>query len=179
MSFPRVIAEQNFTQAAAYAALFELRVRLRAGAIPATANQPIDTNLSNVVDAIIASCQGKLRDPDAEVLKNACRLRNKVLHCEFSSARKRLDPDGNQSRSGGVTRISGVTPDNVKSILDQINAGGNAGQQAVAATSTKKHKDVFGWLLEAQGAGEFQIASTLFQQAIAMLERLSDESQDA
>jgi hypothetical protein len=102
-----------------------------------------------------------------------------VLHCEFSDARKRLDPNGNQQRSGGVMTISGVTPENVMSILDQLNAGGNAGQQAVAATDTKKLKDVLGWLLEAQGAGEFQAATTLFQDAGTVLERLSRPSQDA
>ncbi|MEX2673310.1 MAG: hypothetical protein WD294_14500 [Phycisphaeraceae bacterium] len=173
MSFPRDIAEQNFTQAAADAALFELRVRLLAGAVPSTADRSIDTALAEVISAIIAHFQAKLSETDAQLLRGAARLRNKVLHCEFSSARHRLDPEGTLNRSGGVMKISGVTPDNVLSILDQINAGGDVGQQPVAGTRTKKHKDVFGWLLEAQGAGEFTAASHVLREAVTVLGELS------
>ena len=176
MSFPRIIAEQNFTAAAGQAALFELRVRLRAGTIPSVAEKPIDTKLSEVVDAIVVHHQAALNDREVELLKNACKLRNKVLHCELSSARQFLDP----SASGGVTIIPDVSSEHAWSTIKQLINSGNAGQQAVAATKTKKHRDVFGWLLEAQGAGEFAAASSMFQEVIALLERLDeDQSQDA
>ena len=47
-------------------------------------------------------------------------------------------------------------------------------QEPIAVTKTKKHEDVFGWLLEAHGGGVFSAASDLFQKATALLERLAD-----
>ncbi len=178
MSSPRTIAENNFSQASAHAALFELRVRLRAGAVPTSADLPIDTNLANVVMKVIEHYQDRLSDTEKTALKEACRLRNKVLHCEFSTARKLLDPDGTQSHSGGVVQVSGVTPENVLSTLNQLNAGKDVGQQAVSGTATKKHRDLFGWLLESHSAGEFADATEFFKKAIALIDRLSDASQD-
>lgn len=178
VSSPRAAAEQKFAQAAAYAALFELRVRLCAGKAPITDKQSIDTKLKDVLDEIIKHHDEMLNAEERKVLTRACRLRNKVLHCEFSSACELIDPEGSHSRAGGVERITGVTRDNIKSTVGQINAGGNAGQNAVAATPTKKHKDVIGWLLNAHGAGEFEAASSLFQRAIDVLDRCSERAAD-
>jgi len=61
--------------------------------------------------------------------------------------------------------------------LHQVKLGMDVGQKAVAHTKTKKLKDVFGWLLEAQGAGEFDEAARVFRDAISVLERLGDANE--
>jgi hypothetical protein len=175
MSLPRIIAEKNFANAAAHATLFELKIRLRAGTISCLADKPIKTKLSEVVDEIITTDSAKLTNQDVALLKTACTLRNKLLHCEFSTVRERLDPSGSQSRSGGVAIISGVTPENFMSILNQLNTESHIGQQAVATTETKKHSDVYGWLLESQGSGAFEEASDIFKKALILIERLINE----
>jgi hypothetical protein len=157
MLSPRGIAEQHFKTASAEAALFELRVRLCAGTIAPARDMRIDTSLSVVRDALLEHFKPILGERDVELLQNACSLRNKMLHCEFSAARQRLDEQQPKTRHGGVMKLDVANPD--------------IAQQSLADTKTKTLGDVFGWLLEFQSADEFKEATTVFQAASAVLDK--------
>jgi hypothetical protein len=171
---PRKIAENNFVEAAKDAALFELRTRLRAGAIPTICDKAIRAKLSDIRKAITTHYKNTLGQDENATLISAVILRNKVLHCEFSAARKQLAPTDDLKPSGGVERISNVMPENVMDILRKQRAGEDVGQHPVAKTKTAKHEDIFGWLLETDQSGDFVAASNIFREAIKILERLSE-----
>ena len=123
MLSPREAAEKGFIVAASDAALFELRVRLRAGAIPGGGRKAIGTDLSKVVKCVTEHYELRMDANEIELLERACSLRNKVLHCEFSSARAILELGGGLPGSGGVTRIR-VTPGNALETLELLKGGG-------------------------------------------------------
>lgn len=172
---PRELAEGQFKGASAEAALFELRMRMLAVSIPKTCDCPIDTKLSDVRDAILLHYHSELTDTHNELLKKACTLRNKLLHCEFSSARKQLDQLDPKARGGGITKldISGLDGSEMAANIGQAISGQNVGQTLVADTKTKTLKDIFAWLHECHDANEFEEARIIFCQAIAVLERLA------
>jgi hypothetical protein len=173
-ALPRELAEAQFKSASGEAALFELRIRLLAGNISQVRDSPIDINLSVVRDAILAHYQSTLTPEDNILLKKACTLRNKLLHCEFSSTRKQLDELDPKPRRGGVTQvdISGLSGKELTAKVIQATSGADVGQTVVADTKTKTLKDVFGWLHESYGANEFEEARTTFLQALAIVDRL-------
>jgi hypothetical protein len=172
---PRYLAEAQFKSASAEAVLFELRMRLLAGKISAISSQPIDTKLSVVLGGILTQFQSTLKADESNLLTTACTVRNKLLHCEFSSARKQLDELDSKPRGGNVTRldISGLSGDDMIKKISEAISGANVGQTLVADTRTKTLKDVYGWLLECHHANEFEEARKTFCQAIAVLDRLS------
>jgi hypothetical protein len=176
---PRAIAEQAFKMTSAEAALFELRMHLRAGAIPATRALPIDSKLSCVLDAFLKHYRSVLSAPEVIIIEKACALRNKLLHCEFSAARQRLNELNPQAHAGGVIAldVAKLDPPAIINKLDQITLGQDTGQSAVANTKTRKLSDVFGWLLESQGAGEFDEAARVFREAMSVLDRLSESKE--
>jgi hypothetical protein len=169
-------AEAQFKSASAEAALFELRMRLLAGTIPAMSSQPIDINLSQIRDAILTQFQSNLKAGAGNLLTKACTVRNKLLHCEFSSARKHLDQLDPRPRGGGVAKvdISDLSGAELTTKINQAISGANVGQKLVAYTNTKTLKDVYCWLLECSEANEFEEARTTFCKAIAVLVRLAD-----
>jgi hypothetical protein len=167
--FPRLLAEQKFKSASGEAALFELRMRMLAGGIPGTQDKAIDVKLSVVRDGILAHYAEKIRADETQLLRHACTLRNKLLHCEFSSARQKLETLDPKPRDGGIVRLD-FGSDHQK-IFEAI-AGRDVGQRPVAQTKTRTLRDVYGWLNECQGANEFDEASAVFEQANSLLENL-------
>lgn len=158
-------------QASASAVLFELRARLVAGTLESASGMKIDTKLSVVVNAIIQNHEERMSDSDSVLLTNAYKLRNKVLHCEFSAARKMLPSTTDSGSEPGVIRVSGITPENAITTLDKIKSGDNVGQRPVASEPTKTHGDLFGWLLETQQAGDFAASKVVFEAGIAVLDK--------
>jgi hypothetical protein len=171
MILPRVIAEAHFKLASAEAALFELRMRMLAGTIPGIQDAKIDVNLATVQQRVCQHYQQKLTTEETELLRLACALRNKLLHCEFSTARRKLDEINpqQQPREGGLTRLDFGS--DVGKTLDVI-AGRDAGQYAVAGTTTRTLRDVYRWLHECQASGEFDEAARVFSQANDLLDQL-------
>lgn len=176
MSYPfRDLGEQDFKTASGEAALFELRLRMLAGNTPVLQDLPIDANLAAVRDALVEQRQSDVSGRDADVLLQACRLRNKLLHCEFSEARKRLDEADPKHRGGGGAQldVGGLDAAAMSERIAMATAGGDAGLTLLTGTKTKTHRDVYGWLLEMHGANEFQEAGKIFRDATSILDRLS------
>jgi hypothetical protein len=167
--FPRVLAEAQFKLASAEAAVFELRMRMLAGTIPVTQDAAIDVKLADIRDGILGHYQGKVTAEETELIHHACTLRNKLLHCEFSAARRKLEVLNPKTRDGGVLRLDfGSEPEKVLEVI----AGRNVGQQPVAGTKTRTLRDVYGWLQECQLSNEFDEAAAVFKRVNNILESL-------
>ncbi len=94
----------------------------------------------------------------------------KLLHCEFSTARRNLDEINPQPRGGSVTRLDFA--DDVGKVVEMIK-GHDVGQYPVAETKTRTLRDVYGWFSECHSFGEFDEATTtVFARANTLLENL-------
>jgi hypothetical protein len=166
---PRMIAEARFKLASGEAALFELRMRMLAGTIPGVQDEKIDVNLATVQQRVCQHYHQKLTAEETELFRLACKLRNKLLHCEFSAARRNLDEINPQPRDGSVTRLD--FEDDIGKVVGMIE-GHDVGQYPVAQTKTRTLRDVYGWLSECDNFGEFDEATTVFARANTLLENL-------
>ena len=140
-----------------------------AGTIPGVQNDKIDVNLATVQQRVCQHYHQKLTAEETELFRLACKLRNKLLHCEFSTARRNLDEIKPQTRGGRVTRLD--FGDDVGKIVEMIE-GHDVGQYAVAQSKTRTLRDVYGWLSECQSFGEFDEATTVFARANTLLDNL-------
>ena len=175
---PRAKAEAQFKSASAEAALFELRMRMLAGKTPQLGNKKIDLKLSEVRIDLVNCYSAQLSASEILLLEKACAIRNKLLHCEFSSARKKLDEIAPKARGGAVSQVdvSGLTGDQMAAKFIALTSGQNVGQVQVSDTPTKFLKDVLGWLVECMSENEFVEADSVFTNATAILDRLSNIS---
>lgn len=177
MSHIRELAEQQFKAASAEAALFELRLRLLAGYTHVSAAMPINANLSVVCDQILTSYALSLTDNETQHLKRACQIRNKLLHCEFSSNRKKLNDINPKVRDGGIScvEIDTKSPSTISSHVRAAIAGASPNQKRVSSTNTRTLQDVFGWLLESQSGGDFDESIQVFAEAMQIVLRLTQD----
>lgn len=173
--FLRSIAEARFKLASAEAALFELRLRALAGTIPIVQDYKIDENLAKVRDAVVAHYQSKLTAEETALLNRAVTFRNKLLHCEFSTARQHLNQIDPKARDGGVVKadIAGLDTPAMREKVTGLVSGADVGQIPVARTTTATLKNVYGWLFECQGFNEFDEAAQVFAKINQILEQLS------
>lgn len=172
--FLRSIAEAQFKLASAEAALFELRLRALAGTIPIVQDYKIDENLAKVRDAIVTHYQSKLTAEETNLLNRAVAFRNKLLHCEFSTARQHLNQIDPKARDGGVVKadIAGLGSSAMRERVADLVSGADVGQISVARTTIATLKDVYGWLFECQEASEFDEATQIFAKINRILEQL-------
>ena len=176
---PRLSAEESFAKAAAGAALFELRFRMLIGSLEPVAEEKLDQKLSKVCDDVANHFGMQSEDDDYRLLTNAIQVRNKLLHCDFSKQRKKLDERNPKSRDGQVIRAKvDMAQDNEDFIefFKKLVAGENVGQESISSTTTKKRNAVYGWLMECWQAGEFDEACETFEEAILVLESLSTKN---
>ena len=170
---PRAVSETQFKAASAEAALFELRLRMTAGTIAAAQHLPIDVNLVQVRDAVLLHFQSELSEEDIELIERATTLRNKLLHCEFSAARQKLNAITPKLREGKVIElpVAGLGHTELAEAIKAMAFGTDIGAQLVSQTKVRTLKDIFGWLLEFQSAAEFKEAESVFVAAINVIER--------
>ena len=149
LSPARMIAELHFKATSGEAALFELRMRLCAGTIQSLQDREIDTSLAMVRDAILEHFKSALNDENVDLLKKATVLRNKMLHCEFSTARQKLNEIQPKARQGAIVQldIAGLDATVVATKVRAITEGHCVGQQLISNTKTITLKDIFGWFI--------------------------------
>lgn len=167
-------AETQFKNASGEVATFELRMRILAGNISPTRDYKIRTDLSKLIEPISLYFQSTLMAKEKEFLEKVCKLRNKLLHCEFSTARECLNDIEPKIRNGEVKAINieGLNDAEARAKIIQVIAGTEVGQTKGADTETSTHKDIYGWLLDYQQANGFEETAKIFQQANSILERL-------
>jgi hypothetical protein len=87
----RQCAEEQFKSASAEAALFRVACATPRRNDPYGTQPTIDTKLSIVLGAIRAHFQSTLKADEDNLLTKALAVRNKLLHCEFSTAHEHLN----------------------------------------------------------------------------------------
>jgi hypothetical protein len=165
---------EPFKAAAAEGAALELKLRLLAGKVPALQKYTHQDRLGAIEADLVKHFDGSLSDAEKETLCLCCQLRNKVLHSDFRAARDKLNELGIETPSGGVKQVD--TPVvSLEAIAEKIR-GVQAGTEGtfVSDTPSRNLRTVYGWLLEAGNAGDFEKAIEAFTKAAAIVDRLAD-----
>jgi hypothetical protein len=174
---PREIFERQYKAAAAEGALYELYIRLLADKVPELQQTAYGERLEGVEGLIVVHFSSALTEDEKNHLKLCRQLRNEILHCDFHAARKKLEELGANPQFGNVRRmeISGLSG---REIAEQISrALANApGSSEYVADLGSQVGTVFGWLLEAGGAGDFARAAASFARGAAIVDRLARTS---
>jgi len=172
----RVQFVEQFKVAAGEGAAVELRLRLLADKLPSLQHLAHAQKLENIEKEVAIHFATKLTKEEKEILALCRELRNKILHCNFSVARERLNDLGAKPQSGCVRKIdlgsmgsSGKLAKLEQAILQKQGS-------LVSEAPTKQPGSVCGWLLEAGNAGDFTAAATAFRNAAAIVDRLAEES---
>ena len=177
MAFPLTqIFMNQYKVAAGEGALVELKLRLLADKVPALQKFAHQQRLQDV-EAAIVECYGTfLLEADKGTLKTCCQLRNKILHCDFSAAREKLEALGFKPRSGGVRRVdvAGLSGPQIRDKLAAAFANIPGTSEPVAEGMTKAPHSIYGWLLEMGNGGDFQLGANAFRAATAIVDKLID-----
>lgn len=177
MHSPREIFEQQYKAAAAEGAIYELRMRLLADKVPQLQQSAYGERLEGVEGLIVVHFASALTDDEKSLLTLCRQLRNKLLHCDFRSARKKLEELGTNPQRGGVRRtdISGLSG---RQMADKIAAAVARvpGSSQYVGDLPQGAGTVFGWLFEAGAAGDFNRAVDSFARGAAIVDRLAMNS---
>jgi hypothetical protein len=152
---PSDLAFGEFAGCAGLACMFELKVRVLADLVPEI-QRYARKDMSVLAKEVLAH-PGFTMDAEERALLNECaRLRNKLLHAEFSSVAGRLTSFGAELGSGGVWKFS---------LRDEFEP------MQVSKTSTENMH--YGWLFESFGSGALHAGGDVFMSGIRLVERLT------
>lgn len=156
-----------FAGAAGRAAMFELKARMLADAVPELRGS-LTLSLEPLVKEILAwmAANAKGTDEDRETLRRCARLRNKLFHAELSRATGQLVALDVELGREGVRMFAFEGPATAEKVSAAVAAGG----EPVAKTATGPTL-VFAWLLESSKTGAFGAAARAFDDAAEILER--------
>jgi len=147
----------DLAAAAAGACEFELKIRLFADNIP-TLQQHKEEKLEGLVKLFIEHERADLVPEDGVLLKKCVRLRNKLLHADFSSAAGTLISFGATLSQGKIVMWN----------LDDEASLDEDSMRQVTETSTTTG-GVFAWIMECSLSGAFAQARRLFMFGIAFI----------
>lgn len=118
-----------------------------------------------------------LTEDEKNRLKLCRQLRNKILHCDFHAARKKLEEFGANPQPGNVRRtdISGLSGREMREQISRAMANAPGSLEYVADLGSRAGT-VFGWLFEAGGAGDFAKAAGSFALGAEIVDRLARDS---
>jgi len=171
---PRVIFEHQYREAAAEGAIYELRMRLLADKVPELRSAAYGKRLKGVEERILTHFANALSEDEKNALRLSLELRNKILHCDFSAARDRLERLGERTQRGNVKKadIRGLSGAQMAEKIASV-IGESPGTFEYVADSEAGAGRVFGWLLEAGQSGDFTRAVCAFTRAAAIVGRLA------
>jgi hypothetical protein len=166
--------EQQYKAAAAEGAVYELRMRLLADKIPALQKSAYGARLEGVEELIVGHFASALAEEEQALLKSCRQLRNKVLHCDFAAARRKLEELGTSPQHGNVKRVDirGLSGRQTIDKIGDVRANVIGSFQYVGAWPTTAGA-IFAWLIEAGVAGDFKLAADSFARAAGVIERLA------
>lgn len=172
---------EPFKTAAAEGAEVELKLRLQAGTVPFLARYAHQDRLQDIEDDLVKLFGDALSADEKETLRLCRQLRNKVLHTDFRAARDKLKELGANPTSGGVVRIELPEP-TIAEATKKIAAAkeGKEGLR-ISDTCSTEAGSVFGWFMEAGGAGAFKKAAAIVdrlatEQALAAIQKAQQKN---
>jgi hypothetical protein len=154
---------EQFKTAAAEGAVVELKLRLLADKFPELQKWAHAQELEKTEKKIEERFGHYFSEDDKTTLTKCRELRNKLLHGNFSVARKKLRELGSNPRRGGVS-------------TGKVYVADATGTVYVADTLTTDPGGIYSWLLETGKAGDFQRAVEVFEKAEAILDRLAKDA---
>jgi hypothetical protein len=171
---PREIFEQQYKEAAAEGAIVELRLRILANKVPELRKFAHEQNLKDVETPITQHFAASLTEEDKSTLMNCRQLRNKILHCDFRAARKKLNDLGVKTQRGNIKKAdaSGLSAAQLVEQMERVFADDESAFEYVSDSAVGAD-DIFAWLLEVGNAGDFIEATRAFEQAAAIVDRLA------
>lgn len=171
---PREIYEAQFKAAAGEGALLELRLRLLADMIPTIRGRAFGKNFVDIEVSIVEHFSANLTQTEKDEIALGRKLRNKILHADFSALREKLTQLGVPPNSGGVRKvdITGLDGNDMGRKLYAALSGASGTSEAVADTPTAAG-GILAWFLEAGSAGDFRKAIEVFPRIMATLDRLA------
>ncbi len=174
MKSPSDIFFDQYKAAAAEGAVVELKMRLLADKIPALQQYAHAQRLEDIEKELASHFGDHVSDEERKTLALCRKLRNKILHCDFSEARKKLNELGVETQSSGVKRVSlaGLSQPQMIEKITNAAAGNDGTFNFVANSSTSNAGSVFGWLLEMGTSGDFTQAIDVFGRAVAIVNKL-------
>jgi hypothetical protein len=147
----------QFANAAAYAGVFEMKVRLLADNTEPLRKLAIKNDLEPLTKRLVEHFEQDLTSRERDILKGCVRLRNKLFHLDLSCVKGKLQALNVELALNTVTAID-------------LNTGERF---PVSNLSTEKGR-VYGWLWESASSGAFREAVGKFGEAIGVLDRLAE-----
>jgi hypothetical protein len=113
-----------------------------------------------------------LSDTEQNRITTTRQFRNKLLHGELHTARQKMHSLGAPRRTGGVMHMKFGDGPKLQQILDAVQ---NKTMTPIADTTTQD-TGIAGWLMDMGLAGDFENASTVCENASALLDSLIDRA---
>jgi hypothetical protein len=153
--------------------LIELKLRLLADKVPSLVHLAHANKLENIETGVAIHFATVLSKDEKTTLTFCRNLRNKILHCNFSGARERLGDFGAGVQPADVRKIDLAEVDANKLRAKVEHAIAENQGELVSETTPKQSSIIFGWLIEANAAGDFINAVQVFQKISGIVDRLA------
>jgi hypothetical protein len=168
------IFEQQYKAAAAEGAIIELRLRVLANKVPELREFAHEKKLLDVETPITRHFAAALTEEEKSTLALCRELRNKILHCDFRAARKKLGELGAETRRGNVMKVDVQALSGAQIAEKMTRVVKNVeGTSEYVADSAPGADDIYGWLWDAGAGGDFIQAVSAFARAAAIVDRLA------
>jgi hypothetical protein len=152
-------------------------MRLLADKVPELQQSAYGVRLKDVEGLIVVHFSNALTEDEKDHLRLCREFRNKILHCDFHEARKKLEELGSKPQPGNVRRtdISGLSGRQMAEKIASTLANVPGSSEYVADLGSRAGT-VYGWLLEAGGSGDFAKAASSFSRGAQIVDRLAKNS---
>lgn len=174
MRSPVEIFEHQYKAAAGEGAIIELKMRLLADKVPELQKFAHDQRLEDVETLIANHFTNALTAEEKTTLAVCRQLRNKILHCDFCSARQKLEQLGIATQSAEVKKVD-IRGLSAEQMIEKIAAvkTNTVGAFEYVADLPFQAGSVFAWLIELGVAGDFIQAVKCFAGAAAIIDKLA------
>jgi hypothetical protein len=152
-------------------------MRLLADKVPELQQSAYGVRLKDVEGLIVVHFSNALTEDEKDHLRLCREFRNKILHCDFHEARKKLEELGSKPQPGNVRRtdISGLSGRQMAEKIASTLANVPGSSEYVADLGSRAGT-VYGWLLEAGGSCVFAKAASSFSRGAQIVDRLAKNS---
>jgi hypothetical protein len=177
------MAMDLFGEVAKLAAMQELKIRLLANKTKAIEDSAYEHKVAETSNRIVEhfTSTGHLTESDVKLLIKSQGIRNKILHCEFNEAVKRIESLLGTPAPGKSVQVLKFDPkigglDLLSKLFatQKAIAEGTQGEHQDASKMSDRDLGIFGGLINAAHRRALHMAIEIFTQSNALLDRLMD-----